>query len=953
MTAAATMTSSTMTRKMTMRRTKMVVRHSPSMLLLLLVLLLLLQVTFIVPTTTMAVVPVMVTGFQQLPGALTIPLRRRTSMIITTTPAATTTTMKVTTTRRLRMTITTRHSAAATSTTATAADFTRSSTTTTTTKDGATAEAANHLNPNRGDANGAALLLQDVNVYRGSSQILSNINWRVEPKQKWGLVGQNGCGKSTLLKAIMNELTSYDGTIIVDNTQTSIGYLQQTAVSGSTKTVYEEACDAMTEIAKARQELDDAERCVARHDDNASDDDDEASDTSSSSSLEDDLKVLDRAMSRYESVGGYTQQQTVTDLLKGLGFADHQLTMPCDELSGGWQMRVSFAKLLLKRPSLALLDEPSNHLDRPARQWLANYLSNYKDGAMVLVTHDSELLSSCQHIAEIGPGGKQLQIYKSCTYEQYLELKQQRSLAAQSEYEKNVKEAQRLQEFVDKYGASATKASAAQSRVKKIQKMKDLGLLDKPSVEVLEIERFKPRLKLPPPPPVHRGSDGVPLLALQNDATIGYYLKNNNNSNNNNDDHRDDDNDDDASSSSTTTTTTNQNQRQQERHELASHVNFEIHPGMKILIRGPNGAGKTTLLDTLRGTIPLLNGDRIENPSLRLGVFTQDLAQELDTSKRAVDIVTAYARTGDDGDINISDQQARSVLGGLGLTGDKSLRLVGELSGGEKARVALAMFALKPSNLYLLDEVSNHLDVEWYVRVTNENNPRYHARCVCLCVCVCVCVLGHVRRIFFVDSTCLFDRELNHSLLFSFVIKINHTFFWFIYSVEALSEALSTWGEDTGSIIVISHDKSFCEQVGFTHVLTLDGKGGMKLEQREVRESDWDTSGGLSTTQLPGPKHAANEEVEKEPTKETVVLDDKQRKQAFNAPKRIAKIEVLVEELEEKIAEIDQKMIEIGNDVGQLVDLNKEKENLQEKVTTLMTEWEELEVLLALAGNAQ
>jgi len=709
---------------------------------------------------------------------------------------------------------------------------------------------------NRGDANGAALLLDGVNVYRGSDRILNSISWRIEPKSKWGLVGQNGCGKSTLLKAVMNEYeaTSYDGRIVVDNTQT-VGYLQQTAVSGSTRTVFEEACDAMTEVSEAKIALEEAEQRVARHDgtDSTTDSTDISTDStdgpsSTSSSLEDDLELLDRAMTQYENVGGYTQHQTVNELLKGLGFSDHQLTMSCSELSGGWQMRVSFAKLLLKRPSLALLDEPSNHLDRSARQWLASYLKKYEDGAMVLVTHDSELLSACEHIAEIGPGGR-LQIYKSCTYEQYLEQKQQRSSAAMTEYEKNVKEAQRLQQFVDKYGASATKASAAQSRVKKIQKMKLDGLLDKPSVEILEVERFKPRLNLPQPPPVHRGSDGVPLLALQNDASIGYYV---------------DDDDDETSAT----------------HKLASNIHVEIHPGMKILIRGPNGAGKTTLLDTLRGTIPLLGGDRIENPSLRLGVFTQDLAQELDVTSRAVDLVTSYARSGDDGDINISDQDARSVMGGLGLTGDKSLRLVGELSGGEKARVALAMFALKPSNLYLLDEVSNHLDVE---------------------------------------------------------------------CVEALSEALSTWGEDTGSIIVISHDKAFCEQVGFTHVLTLDGKGGMKLEQREVRESDWDSSGGLSTTQSP-PSQPTNG-VE-EPAEETIVLDDKQRKQAFNAPKRIAKIEVLVEELEENISEIDQKMIEIGNDVGELVDLNNEKEKLQEKVMTLMAEWEELEVLLALTAKA-
>jgi ATPase subunit of ABC transporter with duplicated ATPase domains len=118
-------------------------------------------------------------------------------------------------------------------------------------------------------------------------------------------------------------------------------------------------------------------------------------------------------------------------------------------------------------------------------------------------------------------------------------------------------------------------------------------------------------------------------------------------------------------------------------------------------------------LDALRGTLPLLGGDRIENETLRLGVFTQDLAQELDPKARAVDLVTAYAREGSHGDIFISDKEARSVMGGLGLQGEKSLRKIGALSGGEKARVALAMFALKPSNLYLLDEVSNHLDIEW------------------------------------------------------------------------------------------------------------------------------------------------------------------------------------------------------------------------------------------------
>jgi ATPase subunit of ABC transporter with duplicated ATPase domains len=166
----------------------------------------------------------------------------------------------------------------------------------------------------------------------------------------------------------------------------------------------------------------------------------------------------------------------------------------------------------------------------------------------------------------------------------------------------------------------------------------------------------------------------------------------------------------------------------------------------------------------------LMEGTRTENERLQLGVFTQDLAQQLDTSARAVDLVTAYARSGNDGDINISDEAARSVMGRLNLGGEKPLRKIGELSGGEKARVALSMFALKASNLLMLDEPSNHLDVG---------------------------------------------------------------------CIDALATALSQWGGQDGAIVVISHDRAFCEEVGFTHVGTVVN-GGLKMEQRSLRDSDWE-----------------------------------------------------------------------------------------------------------------
>lgn len=642
----------------------------------------------------------------------------------------------------------------------------------------------------RGDARGAAVLIDEIWVSRGSQPILSDISWRVEPTQKWAIVGANGAGKSTLLKAIMGDLLLDEGSVVVSqNLET--GYLQQTAVSGSTKTIYDEAASAMKDIMDAKKALDDAQILVEEGDENA-------------------LDRLDRAVARFEAVGGYTQEQQVSSVLKGLGFTD--LEKRCNELSGGWQMRVALARLLLSKPQLLLLDEPSNHLDVNARQWLANYLGNYDAGAMILVTHDVTLLEKAvDNICEVNAGS--LQKYKSVNYQQYLKQKDERAAAAQTEYERNLAKAKKLQDFVDKWGASATKAPAAQSRVKMIEKMRQQGLLDAPS-EAVSKGRFKPSLRLPDPP--HANGD---VLCELSDADVGY-----------------------------------------DNTVLVKDVNLKIERGMKLLLRGPNGVGKSTILQTLRGTLPLINGNRIDNDWLRLGVFTQDLAQELSETSKAVDLVTQYARQDD---TLISDEQARSAMGQLGLKGESSLRKIKELSGGEKARVALAMFAMKPSNLLLLDEPSNHLDVE---------------------------------------------------------------------CIEALGEGLSDW---EGAVVVISHDQNFCQQIPFTHVGTVEN-GQFTLEQRTTRPSDWtlfdEVSNSAETKQTKKPE-----------------IDRTKQKRAYNAPKRIAKIEKEIEDSEERMEEIDAEMLANGSDVALLTELTQKRNVEEAKVADLMQEWEELEELLACA----
>ena len=244
------------------------------------------------------------------------------------------------------------------------------------------------------------------------------------------------------------------------------------------------------------------------------------------------------------------------------------------------------------------------------------------------------------------------------------------------------------------------------------------------------------------------------------------------------------------------------------------------------------------LLSALRGKLPLLSGKRIENDKLRLGSFTQDLAQELDAQAVAMDLVLEYAREGKDGDFTISNQDARGVMGRLGLSDEKPLRKIKDLSGGEKARVALSMFALKASNLLLLDEPSNHLDVE---------------------------------------------------------------------CIEALGDSLSNWGGKDGSVVVVSHDRRFCDTIGFTHVGTVKD-GGLVIEERALDDRDWECYDIASTLGEACDGAVPSGIIELTP--EEKAEQERKRKLAFNAPKRIIKIEQMIEKAENKIAEYDEKMME-------------------------------------------
>ncbi len=355
---------------------------------------------------------------------------------------------------------------------------------------------------------------------------------------------------------------------------------------------------------------------------------------------------LGEATERYRLAGGYAAEERVGEVLHGLGFSKEDWPRPCGSFSGGWQVRIELVCLLLSEPELLLLDEPTNHLDMDARGWLANFLARYPH-AMVVVSHDRYLLDRvCNRVVEIH-GGRLLSFkggMAAWMKERALMLERERST-----WEAQQKEIARLQDYIDRNRAKADRASQARARQKALDRME--------RVEAPRRERRAPRFRLPPAEPVA----SAPVL-LQG-ATIGWP---------------------DAA-------------------PVFQGLDLAIEPGSRLALLGPNGCGKSTLLRALAGQLALGAGRRRSAEGVRLGVFTQEAARELDGRLHALDQVLERAPAA-------SPEQVRGVLGALGLSGDAALRPIAQLSGGERARVVLACFALRRHDLLLLDEPTNHLD---------------------------------------------------------------------------------------------------------------------------------------------------------------------------------------------------------------------------------------------------
>lgn len=351
-----------------------------------------------------------------------------------------------------------------------------------------------------------------------------------------------------------------------------------------------------------------------------------------------------------ETLDGYTAESRAAQLLVGLGFVQADLMRPLSDFSGGWRMRVNLARTLFMPSDLLLLDEPTNHLDLDALLWLEQWLTRYP-GTLLLISHDRDFLDAvCDHIVHMHH--QTLELYRG-NYSRFERTRAEKLALQQAEAAQQQARREEIERFIARFKAKATKARQAQSRVKMLERMEDIAMahVDSPFHFTL--------------PAADKTSH--PLLVLDQ-ATLGY---------------------------------------RSQAGDVAQldKVNITLLPGSRIGLLGPNGAGKSTLIKSLTGELALLDGKRVPGEHLAIGYFAQHQLEGLDVTTTPFVHVQRLSPTA-------SDQEIRNFLGGFGFKGDDAFGEVVTFSGGEKARLALALVAWQKPNLLLLDEPTNHLDLE-------------------------------------------------------------------------------------------------------------------------------------------------------------------------------------------------------------------------------------------------
>ncbi|MFZ0294547.1 MAG: ATP-binding cassette domain-containing protein [Candidatus Sulfotelmatobacter sp.] len=475
----------------------------------------------------------------------------------------------------------------------------------------------------------------------GHKLLFENTDWLITPRDRIGLVGANGTGKSTLMKILAGLDTLDYGSLIVAK-GTTAGYLPQDGLTLSGRTVFAECIAVFTELHAMERELETLTHRISELDHTSSE---YAEVADRYHSLEHEFRTRD----------GYSIEAEVGRVLMGLGFRKEDWERLTDEFSGGWQMRLALAKLLLQKPNLLLLDEPTNHLDLEARNWLEEYLHNYPH-AVVLISHDRYFLDvTVNKIAEIW--NKRFWFYTG-NYDKFLAQKTQRNEQLQAAYRNQRDRIEQLEVFINRFRYQATKAKQVQSRIKELEK-----------IERIEVppEEKTIHFSFPQPKP-----SGRIVAEFENVAKV-YPGKN-------------------SGAASTG------------GKEVFRNVNFMIEKGDRIALVGVNGAGKSTLIKLLAGAELPTQGEFKLGHNVEADYFAQDQYKELDAGARMIDDLGAASPRS-------TQTELRGLLGCFLFSEDDVFKKIGVLSGGERGRYALLRLLLHPANFLLLDEPTNHLDL--------------------------------------------------------------------------------------------------------------------------------------------------------------------------------------------------------------------------------------------------
>ncbi len=475
------------------------------------------------------------------------------------------------------------------------------------------------------------LRLEHISKIYPTGEVLKDVNWEVKSGDRIGLVGVNGAGKSTQLKMIAGEIEPTAG-VIIRPTSLHIAYLNQEFEVDTTRTVKEEFWRAFAEANQVNQDLSGVHREM---------------ETATPDELDELIHKMDRLQRQFEAMDGYNLEAKIDKILPEMGFDAQDSDRLVSAFSGGWQMRMSLGKILLQKPDLLLLDEPTNHLDLETIEWLENYLRNLTT-PMVIVSHDREFLDRlCTQIVETERGVSATYLGN---YSSYLAQKAENQAAQLSAYERQQKEIDKQQTFVDRFRASATRSTQAKSREKQLDKIERV---EAPIAGVRTL-----RFRFPDAP--RSGREVVEIKDLTH--TYGDKI-------------------------------------------LFLAANLVIERGDRIAFLGPNGAGKSTLLRLITGSEEPTEGSvKLGEHGVIPGYFEQNQAEALDLSKTVME--TIHDEVPD-----WKNEEVRTILGRFLFSGDTVYKKVESLSGGEKARLALAKMLLRTVNFLILDEPTNHLDI--------------------------------------------------------------------------------------------------------------------------------------------------------------------------------------------------------------------------------------------------